>query len=339
MIALTGGGTGGHLSIVRALKNALNEKGIFPIYIGSTKGLDKVWFENEKGFSKKIFLNSQGVVNKKGIKKLSSIIEIIKLSFACRGIFKKNNIKNLICVGGYSAAPASLATIVSSVNLYIHEQNATVGKLNKILKPFAKEFFSSYDERSKVKDYPIDKSFFVNRKNINKLETIIFLGGSQGSSSINNLALNLAKKLTEKNIKIIHQSGKNDFEKIRDFYKKNDIDAEIFDFTPNIIEKISQADFAISRSGASTLWELCALGVPSLFIPYPYAAGDHQYYNAKGLADKNLALLKREEKQNIEEILNEIEKLDLKTISQNLKNVIKPNGARKIIDYITQSSF
>ena len=335
MIALSGGGTGGHLSIVKSLKNALNEKGIQPIYIGSNRGQDRAWFEDENGFSHKYFLDSQGVVNKKGIKKLSSIFEIFKSSLTCRDIFRKNNIDNLICVGGYSAAPASFATIGSHVDLYIHEQNATVGKLNKILKPFAKEFFSSYDENSKIKDYPVDLSFFKHQKEIISLQTIIFLGGSQGSSAINNLALSLAPKLKNDNIQIIHQTGKKDFEKMREFYKLHDIKADVFDFSSNLIEKISKADFAISRSGASTLWELCALGIPTLFIPYPYAAGDHQYYNAKALADRGLALLKREDELEADTILESIKNIDFKNISIRLKKEIKPDGAKKIIDYLT----
>ena len=334
MIALSGGGTGGHLSIIKALKNALNAKGIQPVYIGSNSGQDRAWFEKEDGFSQKYFLNSQGVVNKKGFKKIASLAQIFKSASTCRDIFKEHNIKSLISVGGYSAAPASFATIASRVDLYIHEQNAAMGRLNKIIKPFAKEFFSSYDDNSKVKDYPVDISFFQNRKNIKELKTIIFLGGSQGSRAINLLAMELAKELNQRGINIIHQTGKNEFEKIKSFYEQNNLKADVFDFSSKLIEKISKADFAISRSGASTLWELCALGIPTLFIPYPYAAGDHQYYNAKNLADKKLALLKREDEIEAKKILQEIEQLNLEEISSNLKKEINPNGAMKIIEEI-----
>jgi len=334
MIALSGGGTGGHLAIVRALKNALNEKGIQPIYIGSTNGQDRVWFKDEAGFSEKFFLDSRGVVNKKGLGKLISLSEILNTSRKCKKIFKRYGVTDLISVGGYSAAPASIATLTSHVKLYIHEQNAAMGKLNKIFKPFATEFFSSYDPHSKVKDYPVDAAFFAKRKTIKKLETIIFLGGSQGAKAINTLAMQLALKLSENNIHIIHQCGKNNLREMVNFYHDNKIQADVFDFDPHLIEKILQADFTISRSGASTLWELCALGIPSLFIPYPYAASDHQYYNAKNLADKNLALLKREEEIEAKTILQEIGELNLEAISSNLKKEIKPNGAMKIIERI-----
>jgi len=334
MIALSGGGTGGHLSIIRALKNALNTKGIEPIYIGSNSGQDRTWFENEDGFLEKFFLNSSGVVNKKGFKKVTTLIQILKSASTCRAIFKEHNIKSLISVGGYSAAPASFATIANRVDLYIHEQNAAMGRLNKILKPFAKEFFSSYDKNSKIKDYPVDISFFQKRKSIKKLKTIIFLGGSQGARAINSLAMDLSKGLSKEGVSIIHQTGKNDFQKIKKFYKDNNINADVFDFSYKLIEKISKVDFAISRSGASTLWELCALGVPTLFMPYPYASGDHQYYNAKNLADKKLALLKRESEIEAKTVIQEIKELNLEAISNNLKKEIKPNGAMQIIERI-----
>lgn len=120
MIAITGGGTGGHLAIARALKDELNNRNIKPIYIGSQSGQDKSWFENDTGFEKTYFLNSSGVVNKKGIKKIAVLFEILKSAFYCKKLFKKHNIKAIFCVGGYSAAPASFASILSFLPLYIH---------------------------------------------------------------------------------------------------------------------------------------------------------------------------------------------------------------------------
>jgi UDP-N-acetylglucosamine--N-acetylmuramyl-(pentapeptide) pyrophosphoryl-undecaprenol N-acetylglucosamine transferase len=91
------------------------------------------------------------------------------------------------------------------------------------------------------------------------------------------------------------------------------------------------ADFAISRSGAGMLWELTACGVPSLFIPYPYAAGDHQYYNAKYLFDQNLCLLKRENELGLS-VMDEVFKLDLKEMSQRLIFISDKSGAKHVVD-------
>jgi UDP-N-acetylglucosamine--N-acetylmuramyl-(pentapeptide) pyrophosphoryl-undecaprenol N-acetylglucosamine transferase len=132
MIAITGGGTGGHLVIAKSIKEELNKQGIKPVFIGSTYGQDRAWFEDDEGWEEKYFFDTSGVVNKKGIKKLLSLTNILNYSFKTRKIFKKHNIKKVFSVGGYSAAPASFGAIMFNKPLFIHEQNAYMGKLNKI---------------------------------------------------------------------------------------------------------------------------------------------------------------------------------------------------------------
>ncbi len=330
MIAITGGGTGGHLKIAKVIKNELNKRGIYPIYIGSTTGQDKKWFEKDIGFSEKYFLDSSGVVNKKGIQKIKSLNNILKLSLKAQKILKKHNIKKVFSVGGFSAAPASFASIITNTPLYIHEQNAHIGTLNKILKPFSKKFFNTFFYND---PYPVEDIFFENARIREKIKTIIFLGGSQGASFINELALSLAPILNKKDIKIIHQTGYKDYEKVKNFYLKNNIKADFFEFESNIIQKIKKADLAISRAGASTLFELTANNLPAIYIPYPYAAGDHQYYNAKFLSNKNASFVYRQSEIKKELILNILNK-NLKEYSQNLAKINKKNGAQYIVDEI-----
>jgi len=326
-IAITGGGTGGHLKIAKVIKEELNKRGINPVYIGSTSGADKNWFEKDEGFEKVYFLPSSGVVNKKGLGKINSLIHIIKLSFKAKKILHSHNVKAVFSVGGYSAAPASFAAILSGKPLFIHEQNAHIGTLNKILKPFSKRFFNTFLYKD---PYPVEDKFFDTARERKELKTVIFLGGSQGAVTINNLALELAHLLKQKNINIIHQTGKKDFERIKKFYIENSIEADVFDFYPNLYEKISKADFALSRAGASTLFELAANRIPTLFIPYPYAAGDHQYHNAKFLEDKNAGFVKREIKKD--EFFKLINNIDLSKISNNLAKINSKNGAKIIVD-------
>ena len=333
-IAITGGGTGGHLKIAKVIKEELNKRGIKPIYIGSTSGADKEWFEKDSGFEEKCFLNSGGVVDKKGFKKISSLGNIIKLSIQAQKILKAHNIKSVFSVGGYSAAPASFAAVLTNTPLFIHEQNAHIGSLNKILKPFSKKFFNTFLYND---PYPIDEIFFQTARVRNELKTIIFLGGSQGAIAINNLAINLAKFLKENNIRIIHQTGKRDYKRIKEFYEKNKIKADVFDFYPNLYEKIQKADFAISRAGASTLFELAANQIPALFIPYPYAAGDHQYHNAKFLANKKAGFVVREEEIDLNKIKKLLKETDLQILSQNLGHINKKNGSEFIVEEMLKS--
>lgn len=332
MIAITGGGTGGHLAIAKAICKEYNKRDIRPIFIGSTKGQDRAWFEGYPGFSKTIFLPSSGVVDKRGIGKIVSLTNIIKQSFTCRKIFKEYDIDKVFSVGGYSAAPAAFASVISGKKLYIHEQNAVVGKLNRVLKPFANEFFSSYEDSLAKTSYPIDNIFFENYRERREIKTILFLGGSQGASFINSLAQDLAQDLAKRGIKIIHQCGKNDFSSLRQFYDKNSIEVDLFDFSKSLHVKMKEADFAISRAGASSLWELVANGLPAFFIPFPFAAANHQYFNAKALSDKKLAFLSPQKDTKKEDILNAVDTVCVKDISIALKDEINHNGAKDIVD-------
>jgi UDP-N-acetylglucosamine--N-acetylmuramyl-(pentapeptide) pyrophosphoryl-undecaprenol N-acetylglucosamine transferase len=331
-IAITGGGTGGHLAIAKALKESLNSRGIEPIFIGSTYGQDRAWFEQDRGWSRKLFCETSGVVNKKGIAKLLSLWDIFRATMQVRSVLKEEGVEAVFSVGGYSAAPASFAAIISKKPFYIHEQNAVMGRLNKMLLPKATMLFSSYHD-SVIRDYPVREIFFQKARVRHKIERIIFLGGSQGASAINTFAMQVAEVLDQRGIKIIHQCGERDFDMLYTFYKQKKIEADLFAFSKEIEEKIAVADFAICRAGAGTVWELTATQLPALFIPYPYAAGDHQYHNAKFLVDQAVALLVRQEALT-PEILEAVWKMDIADVSKKLSTMIAPKGAEKIIDTI-----
>jgi UDP-N-acetylglucosamine--N-acetylmuramyl-(pentapeptide) pyrophosphoryl-undecaprenol N-acetylglucosamine transferase len=336
MILLTGGGTGGHLSIVKAVASELNSLGLKPLYIGSKNGQDREWFEDSTLFEKSFFLSSSGVVNKRGLGKLKSFFNILKLTNEAKNIIKSNNIKKVFSVGGYSAAPAAFCSILLQKELIIHEQNAKMGRLNQVLSRFAKETISSFDSSSIIKDYPLLDIYFKNARVRENFSTIIFLGGSQGAKVINDFALSLAKELDKRGIKIIHQCGKRDYERVKNEYEKIGVEVDLFAFSSDLALKIKEADFAISRAGASTLWELVATLTPTLFIPYPYAASNHQYFNAKYIVDKKAAFLQTQNKLDSTFILNLSPKI-IKSTSQSLQGLIKPNGAKKIAKFLLES--
>ncbi len=336
-IAISGGGTGGHLKVAKALGDEFHKQGVRLIFLGSSKGQDKAWFEHDKIFEKAYFFDTSGVVNKGVLGKVSSLFNMLKKAREVKKIFKKYKIKKLISVGGYGAAPAVFASILSpKCSLYIHEQNSVFGTLNKYSSFFAKEVFSSYLANSKLKAYPVSKEFFDNARIRTELKNIIFLGGSQGARAINDFALSLAKDLKSKNINIIHQAGKNDFIRVKKAYEKLGVKAEVFDFDKNLVEKIAKADFACARAGASSLWELVASGLPCFFIPFPYAAKNHQYFNAKFLVDKKLAFLQSEKNLSKEYFLKclEFPNSDLEALSKGLKIQINPNGTKDIVNNI-----
>lgn len=334
-IVLTGGGTGGHLAIVNELKKELNSRGIRPIFIGSTSGQDMAWFEHDYGFKQVYFLESSGVMNKGLAGKIKSLSNIYTLSQKVENLLEYHHVKCVVSVGGYSAAPAALAAIFSKLPLFIHEQNAKMGMLNKLLSFFAQEIFSSYDPESSAKDYPVGLNYFEFGKIRDSVKTVIFLGGSQGARSINQFAIKNAPILAKNGIRIIHQTGKNEFEKIAQSYHSMGIDADVFAFDKELYKKMAEADFAISRAGASTMWELCANALPALLVPYPYAAANHQYHNAKYLVDRGLA------KMSLDKDLDNVDLMqlihgDLHSISKKLTDAIMIDGVKIMVDRILE---
>jgi UDP-N-acetylglucosamine--N-acetylmuramyl-(pentapeptide) pyrophosphoryl-undecaprenol N-acetylglucosamine transferase len=149
------------------------------------------------------------------------------------------------------------------------------------------------------------------------------------------LALEIAPWLEERGIHIIHQCGVAEEERVHHAYHLLNIDAEVVGFTTKIASLIEKSDFAVSRSGASTLWELCAAGVPAFFIPYPSAAGDHQYHNARYIIDHNAGWCERQE-DGLAQKLKEAIMSDIMAKSEALESLIAPDGAVKIIKKIEE---
>lgn len=334
-VVVTGGGTGGHLNVAREFIDALSRRGVSAIFIGSSNGKDKEWFENDSKLKASIFLDTKGVVNKDFQGKANSLWNIVKETNRCLNIFSKNDVKTVISVGGYSAAPATFASILTGgCKLYIHEQNSVMGKLNEVTARFAQEVFSSYTVNSRVKNYPVKIDFFNEARIRKDVKKIIFLGGSHGAKAINDFALSVAKKLTKEGIEIIHQTGSDDYVRVLKEYVKLEINAEVFPFDKELYKKMGEADFAVSRAGASTLWELSANALPTLFVPYPYAAKDHQFHNAAFLRDQGMAFIVREDELTSKSLFTYLHS-DLHKMSKALTNSIMFDSIESMLDIIT----
>lgn len=353
-VVITGGGTGGHLSVARAFLEEFHQRGYTCLFIGSMGGQDRAYFEADERFYKKYFLRTGGVVNQKGVKKIFALFAHFKAFLEARRILKREKADFVVSVGGYSAAPAAFGAVFLKIPLVIHEQNAKIGRLNKLLKPYARLFFSSYLIDSFVKFYPVQREFFTHSRVRNSVWNILFMGGSQGARAINNFALSVALDLKERGIKVYHQCGKSDFQRVLGEYEtmalrvvvvekmedlQGEFDVAVFGFCGFMPQVFEVCDFAVSRAGASSLWELCANGLVSLFVPYPYAAGNHQYFNAKFLEDKNLGFLCEEKDLFCDvlwDILGLLEQGSLSQISEKVQQECSVDAVKQMVDCIVQ---
>ena len=338
-IIMTGGGTGGHLAIIKAVKEAVGRGDPSPtiplIYIGSTQGQDRQWFGEDEDFSASYFMQTRGVVNQGRLGKIKSLWMMLAATGKAIGLIRKHKARVVFSVGGFSAAPMAFAAKLTRTPLVIHEQNAALGSLNRLLKKHATAFLSSYLPESPIHAYPIKEVFFEKARIRTEVRSVIFLGGSQGAAAINTLALALAPTLRERGIRILHQAGERHINTVRAAYEALGIEVELFGFTQRLADYMAEADFAIARAGASTLWELSATALPTLFIPYPYAASDHQYHNAQFLVEKDLAWLMREDVIDHKKILALLEE-DLSARSRGLMETVEKNGAAQIAALLTR---
>jgi UDP-N-acetylglucosamine--N-acetylmuramyl-(pentapeptide) pyrophosphoryl-undecaprenol N-acetylglucosamine transferase len=336
-LIFTGGGTGGHLVIALSLAQEAKAHGHKVIFIGSTSGQDRQWFGHSTIFEKSYFLETTGVVNKKGLGKLVALWKILKAVVESRSIIRTAKADAVVSVGGFSAAPAAIASITMKRPLYIHEQNAITGKLNRVLRPYATGFFSSYESGIGHCDYPVNELYFQQARIRSVVQTVIFLGGSQGAKFINDLALEIAPWLNEQGITILHQCGASDEERVKRAYHDLGINAEVYGFTTQIATLIERSDFAVSRSGASTLWELCAARVPTFYIPFPFAAADHQFHNARYIVEHNVGWCERQDEGLAPKLMQAIQSnIELK--SEALGALIAGRGAKHIIEMVEKGS-
>jgi len=213
----------------------------------------------------------------------------------------------------------------------IQEQNSKAGRANKYIamwraRAVIEGFPDAFDWKTRFFQTSNDDLIFlgnpvrneilnVSRKvrsynEYSKNPRILVLGGSQGARPINFAIPEAIKKLSsEMNIEVVHQTGELDYQDIYQIYKENKSSADIFPFIKDMAEAYEWADLVIGRSGAMTVSELSAIGLPSILIPYPHAMDNHQLFNARFLEEKNATIVideKRLNPEHLAEIINKI---------------------------------
>ena len=351
-ILFCGGGTGGHyyplMAIKQELDKSLNNKKMY--YIGSKYGIEskKISFENIKS----LLIPIRGFNRSFSIKScIRNFILIFQLLFGFIRVlvfFAVNKPNLVIASGGYSSfLPLQVARIFN-VPYFIHEQNSFPGIVTRMFGKRAKIVFLGFDN---AKNYlknvntiftgnPIHiKPFIEINMNIDfTKKTLLIIGGSQGSEFLNHLISDGIEKDIIPNINIVWLVGENNFDK----YKKYESDSiKIFSFVDNMPYLYDTANLVVSRSGAMTVSELLQFNRPAIFIPFKFAADNHQYYNAKTLTDSLSSVVIEEKDVNsnllfkkVDEILNN-ERV-YSSMMNNIKNITKPDSLTIIKENILE---
>ncbi|WDC84085.1 undecaprenyldiphospho-muramoylpentapeptide beta-N-acetylglucosaminyltransferase [Caloramator sp. mosi_1] len=266
----------------------------------------------------------------------------------------------VIGTGGYVCGPVVMQAALKGIPTIIHEQNAFPGVTNKILSHFVDKIAITFRESEKY--FPKNKVVYTGnpiRKQIltaNKEQAILSMGleknkpivlvvgGSRGAKNINNAVIGIIDELYRNEIQLIFITGESNFAEVMDEikakYKVNNMKGiKILPYVYNMHDALAASDLIISRAGATIISEITALGKPSILIPSPYVANNHQEYNARALEEKGACIVIKESelKNDIlkEQVLNIVKNKDiLKNMSTASKRLGKLDAADKIVGII-----
>jgi len=243
-----------------------------------------------------VMLASHSIKDRKGLAKIGAAMLVPFSVLGAMKILISRRPSVLVSIGGYAAGPLCLAAWMLRVPITLVEPNAIPGMTNRLLSRFAKRVFVSFDEavpsfgsKAALTGTPVRQRILDarhgQRTDPNKI-TIFVFGGSQGARRLNDGIVAALSGLAalKGRLTFIHQTGANDDSAvIGRAYRDAGVTARVFPFTDRMWECYEGADIVVARSGANTVAEVAALGLPSILVPYPYAADDHQRANAQAL--------------------------------------------------------
>ncbi len=357
-VIISGGGTGGHIYPAIAIANELKARNPQTeiLFVGA-KGRMEMEKVPKAGYPIKGLWIS-GIQRKISIDNLSFPFKVISSLLEAKKIIKEFKPDIAIGVGGYASGPLLYAASGMKIPCLVQEQNSHAGLTNKWLAKRVQKICVAYQGMEKF--FPKDKIILTGnpvRSDIldikNKRQeafdlfqldanqrTIFSVGGSLGARSINeSIAANL-DLIKNAGIQLLWQTGKPYFEEAKQKVKEAGLSAviKVCDFIYQMDMAYSLADVVISRAGALAISELCIVGKPTIFVPYPLASEDHQTKNAMALVEKNAAMcIKDTEAKStlISEAINLLD--DLKkseTFSNNILQLAKPNASKEIIEEV-----
>lgn len=347
-IIITGGGTAGHINPALAIAEKLlkEDNNTEILYVGTKRGLESELVP-KAGYKFKT-ITVKGFRRKLSIDTFKSIYAMFKGVIDSRKIIKNFKPDLVIGTGGYVCGPVVFVAALSGVKTIIHEQNAFPGATNKILSRFVNKVMISYEESSKYfknqskliyTGNPVRSDFVDLDRELcrtkNDLQVndkfLLSFGGSGGAGQINRTFMEMIGCFNGvENVKLCHVTGKAYYDmfrmQVKDLYPELMSNVEIIPYAYNMHELMGAADLVISRAGAISLAEIATVGVPSVLIPSPNVANNHQVFNAKVMEDHGAAVMVEEKnlnpvslRENIKELLFDEEKLwDMKRFSLEL---------------------
>ncbi|NUM80696.1 undecaprenyldiphospho-muramoylpentapeptide beta-N-acetylglucosaminyltransferase [bacterium] len=354
-VMIAAGGTGGHifpaLALGEEIRRRLPDSEI--VFVGTNRGLEeKVIPAN--GFDLKILAMRGFIRSFSPMDILKNIALPFQLLFVLLKAFfmvRKFRPNLVIGCGGYVSGPIVLCGALSGSRTLLQEQNSRPGRTTLLLSRWVDEVHLTYDDAKRffkkkvaltISGNPLRQALQAIPKNEayqlfgleKEKKTLLVVGGSLGAHSVNMALLDMADELTQKGIQILWQTGNPDYDMIQSRF--NNPDVKILKFIDAMPAAYSCADLVLCRAGAMTISEITMMGLPSVLVPYPFAADNHQEYNAMSLVNRGAAVLIRntELKEKLKTTL--IDLFDhpetLRSMAENSYKLRQPDAAKLIID-------
>lgn len=349
-ILIAAGGTGGHIFPGVAIASEFVARGGYtPVFAGTRRGLEEK-IVGAKGWQL-YFVSASAIKGRSIWQRLLSLFRLPLAMVEALRIITLTNPALVVSIGGYAAGPLAIVAWIMRIPVVIVEPNAIPGLSNRILGRFAKKIFISFGmAASRFNPKKVIKSGTPVREEILKVAreseepgqpfTVFVFGGSQGAARLNRAIIEACAKMKDRSslVRVIHQTGAlENIKDLKDSYLSSGVDAEVYDFVDNIWECYSKADFVIARSGAGAVAELMALKIPSVLVPYPYAADDHQKANARSLVETGGAIMISDEDCTGERIASIISSMlndpaKYRKMKKDLAKLDAKNAASRIVD-------
>ena len=352
-VIISGGGTGGHIFPALAIANAirkLNPETDF-LFVGAQ---GKMEMEKVPAAGYKIEgLWISGIKRELTIDNLSFPFKVLSSVSKALRIIREFKPDVAVGVGGYASGPLLYAASLKNIPCLIQEQNSYPGITNKILAKRVQKICVAYDGMEKY--FPKEKILLTGnpvRENVLKIEgkrqeafsffrlnpdkkTILVVGGSQGARSINRSILAGLSEIRQADVQVVWQTGKLFYDEAQNAVSSAGMEnVRVFDFISQMDFAYAAADLIVSRAGASTVSEILLVGKPSVMVPLPTAAEDHQTKNIEAMVRKNAALMVRDADASAQLVATALATLSneqlLKSLAANAAAQALPNSAEKI---------
>ncbi len=347
---MAGGGTGGHVIPSVAVAAELCRMGHEALFVGTRRGMEAT-IVPRAGYA--IEWIEIGGLQRVGWKQtLKTLAQLPSGVWASRRILKKRKAAAVFSMGGYVAAPVMIAASLAGVPMIAMEPNAMPGLVTRKMAGRVEKALLAFEEarkyfppgRTEITGLPVRQEFFdIPAKAPGRVFQVLITGGSRGSRALNRAARESWPMFQRSSlaVRVVVQSGADEHVELAREFNTTGLDGEVIPFIHNMPAAYAAADLVVSRSGAGAVSELAAAGKPSLLVPFPYAADDHQRHNAEAMRNAGAARMWTESDWGGQRLFETVTELagrpdELARMSEAARRLAKPGAARRAAELLAE---